>query len=240
MLEMKFNGYRFNAKFKAFCDSRPLPDFVGTSTKVEGADGELFEHQAIGTREFEITIIALDKSAKALQTLARELTGVLAVRSPKPFAFSDEVDKDGNQLVRYAIPDGVFDSEDFVRSGRWTGRFKQYDPYLYGKYRSVVLKANQAQTVNTGGNAQAWPTAVSNPSGSMYTLGIDGGRGIAIAAPFSGQQITINFERERITCYPAIANASGIQTGSRFFPLNGSMKLKSNNKTTLSWTERWL
>lgn len=219
---------------------RPLASYESSSTKVEGADGELFDMQQIGVRECSFALVADKLSRREIQLMARKLASVLAVRSPKRLCFSDERDNDGNQLVRYAVPDGAFDMDEFIRAGKWTLKFKQHDPYLYGKYRSVVLKANQAQTVNAGGNAETWPTAVSHPSGSTYTLGVQGGRGITIAAPFSGQELIISFERERITCTPAIANAAGIQTSSRFFPMNGSMKLISNNKTTLSWYERWL
>lgn len=238
MTTMSFNGYRFDRKFKAFCDSRPLPEFVDASVKIDGANGESFESLTLGVREFSITLVALNKTAKSLQTLARELTGVLAVASPKPFMFGDEVDGDGKQLVRYAVPTGVFDSEDFVRAGRWTGQFKQHDPYLYGKSRSVVLKANQPQKINVGGNAETWPYAVAKPRGSRYTL--SGNGSIVFDAPFSGNTLSIDFENQVARLSPNVANAAGLQTGSRFYPMRGTVTLTANAQTTLSWSERWL
>lgn len=220
--------------------NRPLVSFESTATKVDGADGEYFDMLQVGVRECSFALVATKLTQRERQLMARKLAGVLAVRNPRRLCFSDERDTSGNQLARLAVPDGVFDAEEFIRAGKWTMRFKQHDPYLYGKSRSVVLKTNQPQKVQTGGNAEAWPLASANPDGSTYTLGIQNGKGIVIKASFAGKSLFIDFAKERVSIKPNATGAAGIQTNSRFFPLQGTMTLVASAQTTLTWTERWL
>lgn len=242
MTKVSFDGVVLNDKFLVGNIKRPMPEFRSTSTTVEGRDGDEFDSITVGTRRCSFTVVAARKTEKALQDAARTLAAILSVRKPVKLTFSDERDKDGNQLVRYAVPDGAFDADSFKSLGKWDCEFVMHDPYLYGKSRSVVLKANQAQKIQAGGgdNIGMFPVAVSNPRGTTYTLGIKDGQGVTIKAPFAGEELRVDFARERITINPAIANAEGIQTRSRFFSLSGTMNLISNNQTTLTWTERWL
>ena len=237
---MTFNGYDFSRDFIPLCDSRPLPEFRDTSTVVSGADGESFDGLTVGTREFTITLVAVNKEPKALQTCARTLMDVLAVRSPKAFTFSDERDSDGTQLVRYAVPTGAFDAQEFIKAGKWTCRFKQHDPYLYGKSRSVVLKPNQAQKISVGGNVPTWPTVTSKPSGSYFTISDGSNRYVKFAAAFNGSTtLTLDFEKSRASLSASLTG-SGLLVGSRFFEIDDTVELKATSTTTVSWHERWL
>lgn len=241
MTNVDFNGTSLSKLFSVVDVSRPLAEYRDASTKVEGADGEAFDALTIGVRECSFSVVACNKSKQGLHAAARTLAKIVTVREPSKLMFSDEVDDDGTRLYRLAVPVGTFDYDEFVKSGRWHLSFRQHDPYLYGKARSVVLKANQPQAISVGGNApETWPTATATPSGSTYTLGVENGQGIVIKAPFSGQKLTISFKTEKITVKPAVQNAEGLQIGSRFFPLAGRMTLIASSETTLSWRERWL
>lgn len=240
METVTFNGVDISALFMVADMSRPLPEFRDSSTTVEGADGDSFDALTIGPRECSFTVISAHRTMRELQDDARELMAVLAVREPKPLTFSDERDRDGVQLVRYAVPTGSFDAQEFVRAGQWTLRFRQHDPYLYGKPRSVVLAANEAQRVDVGGNAPAIPLATTAPRASSYLLRSGSGY-ISYFAPFDGNStLTLDFAELTARLSPALEGAKGLQTGSRFFEFAGVTSLFATAQTTVSWTERWL
>lgn len=219
---------------------RPMAAWESAATKVDGADGEYFDSLTNGTRECSFALVAEKLTRREVQIMARKLAGVLNVRSPKRLCFTDERDMDGNQLHRLAVPDGAFDMDEFIRAGKWTLRFLQHDPYLYGKQRSVVLKTNQAQRVQVGGNAPTWAVATANPTGSRYTLGIVGGKGIMFDGPLNGSDMTIDFVRSSVHVAQPADGVKGLRTSSRFFALEGTMDLVASAQTTLTWDERWL
>lgn len=236
MERVTFNGVNLSARFVIADIKRPLPEFRDTSSTVEGMDGEFFDALTVGPRECSFSVVAAHKSASELQTLARELMALMTVRKPSALTFSDEVDKDGFQLTRYAVPTGSLDAEEFIKAGRWTFTFKQHDPYLYGKQRSVVLKANAAQKVEIGGNAECYPTATSYASGSYYKLS-SGNYSVRFDGPLSGL-LTVDFAAQKVS--NASSSAAGLHTGSRFFAFSGTMVLTASHQTTLKWRERWL
>jgi len=240
LVKVIFNGTCLNDYFLVSDISRPLPEFREKSSEVGGMDGEAFESIVVGTRECSFKVSSCDKGKSAQQSDARRLMSILSVRKPALLTFSDELDKDGVQLKRYAVPTGKFDAEEYALAGRWTCSFKMHDPFLYGKNRSIVLSSNAHKSVNAGGNAPSWATATSCPSGNSYSIVRTGYGFVGFSAPFSGQNVTVDFEAQKVSVSPSVANASGLQTGSRFFPLEGSMDLVASAQTTLSWTERWL
>lgn len=258
MVIMEYNGkdLRFRKKENnkvynrviPLCDSRPFPEFRDSSTQIEGADGEWFDSQTIGPREFTITLVAngrLIYSSEDLQALARDIGKTFMVREPKRFTFSDERDpgRPDTQLYRLAVPTGVFDAEEFIRAGRWTCRFRQLDPFLYGYSRSEALKANTATEITVGGNAPAANlVAKTTPKNGVkrYELAVVGGQSIAFKANFDNStELTVNFRNQTARIDKSIT-AEGLATGSRFFDFGGTLKLKANSLTTLTWTERWL
>ena len=238
-LTVKYNGTDLSRLFTITEINRPSPEFRNAGTVVEGADGEAFDSLTIGPRECSFVMIATKLNATQRQTMARRLMAVMSVREPKALTFSDEVDGDGNQLVRYAVPTGAFDAQEFIKAGKWTCRFKQHDPYLYGKSRSVVLKPNQAQKISVGGNAESWFAASSKPTGSSYTLS-NGSRYIRFEASFDGSGTLMLDARAQTARLSSGSNVRGIIAGSRFFVLRGTMTLTATSTTTLSWHERWL
>ena len=241
MTTVKFNGTNLSKLFIIGNQSRPLPEFRDASSTVDGRDGDIFESLTVGPREVSFELVCKGKSPKEIQDAARTLMDLFTVRKPRPLTFSDEVDDDGNQLVRYAVPTGSFDSQEFIRAGRWRCRFRQHDPFLYGRERSVVVKAGQAKKVDAGGNTPAWPTASAVvASGTEYRLGLAGGKYVKYAAAFSGQEMNIDMSAQTAKPKPAISGADGLQKGSRFFSIDGTVTFEASHTTTVSWRERWL
>lgn len=238
-LTVSFNSNDLGKYFIISDMSRPLPEFRDSTTTIEGADGEVFNGLTVGARECSFTLTAKAKNSKSIQDLARMLMQMLTVSTPSRLLFSDELDKEGYPLVRYAIPTGSFNAEEFIKAGRWTCHFKQPDPFLYGKYRQVTIQANKSVKVATGGNAIAYPVATAKPSGSSYTFA-GGGKYITYAAAFSGNSVTVNCENQTVSVSPTPSNMSGLQVGSRFFGMKGTITLSASHTTTVSWFERWL
>lgn len=241
-LKMRYNGYDFHDKFITVCESRPMPEFRDTSTVVSGADGEFFDDQTIGVREFEITLVARVKRQEQLRKLASELMNVLAVKKPSVFMFGDEVDIRGTHLKRLAVPTGTPDVEEFIRAGKWTIRFKQHDPYLYGTPRTWVIR--DTERIIVGGNAPALPVVTVIPGGNSNAYGISsGGEGIVYEANFtSASVLTLDWESLTAKVSPAVTG-NGLRVGSRFFTFDGTMEIAvagAAKLTTIKWYERWL
>lgn len=240
-----FNGTNLESFFIVSDVARPLPEFRAASTRIDGADGESFDLMTLGPRECSFDLYAVDKSAQALQDAARLLTSIFMVREPKPLQFSDEKDPNGNQLRRYVVPVGSFDSEAFIRAGVWRCRFRSFDPFLYGISRSATLTAGTATQIDFGTYvsgrmlAPALVRATSTPSGSMYTIESGSGH-IRYDAPFDGNTLVLDFEAQTATLSPALANASGLAFGSTFFPLTGTATVTASDDTALAWTDRWV
>lgn len=241
MIGVIFNGKPLTDAFTVGNIKRPLPEFRPSMALVDGMDGEFFADQTVGTRRVSFDLVCSGASTqRELQDAARMLADMMLVRKPVPMVFSDELDPMGNLLVRYVLPTGQFDADEFKRLGKWHCEFVQPDPYLYGRSRSVVVKANQTLQVEAGGNAPAYPKATSTvQSGLYYQIGIDGAY-VRYAGLFSGQSIEIDMEAQTAKPNPAIAGADGLQKGSRFFAIDGTVNLTATHQTTVSWVERWL
>ncbi len=214
--------------------SRPLPEFRPTATTVSGRNGDVFDGTTVGTRECSFTLTVTQTDTRQLQTLARTLASMLSTSTPKRLTFSDELDSGNNQLVRWAVPVGAFDFDAFLRAGKWTLRFVQYDPYLYGKDRSAVIPAHSTQSINFGGNAPVYPTATATPQSGTYTLS-SGGRNVTLQGEF-GSGITLNFGEQIVYT----SGACSLHTNSRFFSCQGTMPITATAQTTITWAERWL
>lgn len=192
---------------------------------------------------------------------------ILSVRSPKPLQFSDEEDPYGNQLTRWAVPTGAFDAEEFKRAGRWTCRFVQPDPYLYGRDRALFLPRGETWRVPMGGNAPVYPYFTATPRGDypLWSVGVFqpyknsvGGYDWRGKVTFdsryldgSGQAFsgtnglrcdmdaqTVSFDR---MAYDSGKPVRGLLTDSRFFSLEGTERIQSMfTDSMMTWTERWL
>jgi predicted phage tail component-like protein len=130
-LKAAYNGYMLTDYFVLSNLKRPLPDFRAVSTEINGRHGESFDDATIGTREVSFQLVFKQTSKYTIQDAARTLADMLATRTPQSLIFSDGKTRENKQLVRYAVPIGAFDAEEFIRAGRWTCRFVQHDPFLY-------------------------------------------------------------------------------------------------------------
>ena len=240
-MDVKYNGVKLTDNFIVGNISRPSPDFRPSSTTVDGRDGESFDGLTIGTRECSFVVTAIDKTKNGLQRAARDLMSLLRVSEPEKLVFTDENGADGTQLYRLAVPTGVLDYDAFIRAGQWTLRFIQHDPFLYGKQRSVVLKANTATKIQAGGGVPMDFVATAAPVGTWYKLEVVNGDFVKYYAPFTGgETLTIRTKNQTAKLAPALSTAKGLDTGSRFFQLDGDMTLKATHTTEITWRERWL
>ena len=243
MIAVEYNGVKLTDSYHIGNIRRPMPEFRMAATEIDGADGSSFAEQTVGPRRCSFEIVYSGaKTARALQDAARELFAVFLVREPAALKFSDERDSGNTQLVRYAVPNGTFDMEEFKKLGRWRVELTQPDPYLYGKKHSgVVIPANKTLKVAIGGNADTYLTAKATvASGASYAIRIVNGSKLEYAAAFSGQTVTVNMRTQTVRVSPAISGADGILTGSRFFAVAGTAKLLATHRTEISWRERWL
>jgi predicted phage tail component-like protein len=244
-LTVKFNGYDFSKKFIIADVKRPFPEFRASSTQIDGADGEWLDAMTVGARECSFALVAKANTAQELQYLARELARVLLMREPENLTFSDELDPNDKktQLVRKAVPDGVFDFEEFIKAGRWTCHFKMPDPYLYRKEKtSKLIKASKQLTFEVGGNAPAANVVATAtpPNGKTSYQLVTSDAHLVYKANFTGAQ-TVKFDFDRQTAKVTGNIGDGLTTGSSFFVLDGTMTIKSvNADTTITYYERWL
>lgn len=241
---VKYNGTVLNDIFKIADIRRSSPEFSIESMQVDGADGEVFEALTVAPHEVVMTAMAVGNTSAALQRKIRKLMDVLNVKRPRKLVIADEKDDDGNQLYRLAVPSGTFDIEQVMRAGRLELTFRQLDPYLYGKERSVVLTAGVTKKIRTGGNAPTWPVAVAKfgSAAQMYQIRDMAANGdyVTFRGSFtSSTTLTLDAKRQKVT-QSGGSYGTGIVPGSRFFALDGEMSIAATAKTTLSWTERWL
>ena len=241
MTKITYDGVRLWEKFTIGNLRRPLPEFRPSMSEVQGADGMLFDGVTLGTRTVSFDIVAIAKNVNALQSAARQIASIVSARKPLELIIHDERDDDGTQLVRYAVPTGTFDADEFRKLGKWHLSFVQPDPYLYGKHRSVVMAANVQKKIDAGGNAPAWPKAVSKPTGSSYTFEAVGGDHLTFKASFNGSRtLTLDASKQTAKLSGNLSSGDGLTVGSRFFPLEGKMTLTATRKTTVTWRERWI
>ena len=248
-MKVVFNGYNLTNKFTLMDDlARPLPDFRHAASEIDARDGLEFESLTVGMRECSFSLAATGKTQEALQRLWRELADKLLVRKPVALKFSDEKDKYGTQLVRYAVPSGMPDIQEWVRTGVMTLTFEQPDPYLYGRERSVKLSAGSLKKISTGGNAPTPLEAVINvPQGDLSArlsdFGSDGKSEAHVVRVLLhlgvNRVVTINGKKLAVSVSPSACNR-GLDTGSRFFDLDGTRYLEASAPATVSWRERWL
>ena len=246
---VRFNGYELTEKFALLDDlSRPLPEFRHESVDVPGMDGTDFDAQTVGPRSCSFSLAALGESEEHTQTLWRELAAALAVRTPSPLTFSDERDEFGTQLVRYAVPSGVPDLDEWRRAGRALLTFEQDDPYLYGRSRSVMLESMADTRIEVGGNVPAHPRLVTKvdqfSEGVPFSLLDAAGNVIkTVAAWYSAgtaRTVVIDEEKLSVTITPSGSSDTGITLGSRFFQLSGTCYVRAGGSPTLNWRERWI
>lgn len=258
-LTVSFGGHVLTKKFVVTDVKRPLPDFRAESTRVAGRHGESFDDATVGTREVSFMLVyagGRKATAQDIQDAARTLADVLLTRVERKLVFSDEKTRKGKQLVRYAVPIGSFDVEEFIRAGRWTCRFVQYDPFLYNdETKPLKLAAKTKKDVVIGGNAPTYLTVtVKPPSGAkeFWIKNASANRGVYFKADFDGKAtLTLDFETGKATLSNAggVTKIGGLATGSRFFAVGGSetmakaataVKLEASHACTLKWRERWL
>jgi predicted phage tail component-like protein len=240
-MKVTYNDYDFSKKFVTTVLSRPLPELRPASTVVDGADGESFDNLTVGKREVSIRLVATNRNPRQLQLLTRELMGALGVHAQHRLRIDDERDESGYQLYRRAYVKSA-DYREFVRSGVFDVTFEQVDPFLYGKESAVKLSPNTTETVKVGGNAPAYPTAVAKGvTGDHYTFRImpDGDFVRVRATALGGTNITVDCEAQRFTSSKTDVKA-GLAVGSRFFAIEGTVRLAATHKTVVTWTERWL
>lgn len=269
MIEVWFNGTKLNDSFHVANIDRPLPEFTNALTAIEGRDGAVFDGTRMEPRTCTMDLFALDRPDTGLQRAARELMGVLAVSEPAPLVFSDERGPGGEQLTRYAVPDGSTGVQTWVRQfgEKFTVSFKQPDPYLYGKERVGVLEKGVTYILETGGNAPAYPTFEATPSaqhglfqvgvfyGSQNNLGgydyrgkvtFNGNYVDGSGNAFSGtNKLWCDMEAQAVTfqrmAYDPGKPVKGLTLDSRFFSIQGRERIRAEfADVTMTWRERWL
>lgn len=240
-MKIKYDGVNLNDEFECFVVDRPLPEFRASGTAIYGMDGESFESATYGTREITLAVYAIDKTQRGLQRAARRLMEIVATHEEKKLVIGDERDFDNNQLYRKVVPISAPEFTPYVHAGRFILRFKQFDPFLHGKERVERLRTNQLWAFNTGGNVEAWPVVTATPTSNTFTLHRLGGETITFKGSIAGRKLVVNMKKQSIRVDGSgVIDGDGIQVGSRFFSIDGTVGITSNCPAEISWTERWL
>lgn len=259
-LSVSFGGHVLTKKFIVANVKRPLPNFRADSTQVAGRHGESFDDATVGTRECSFEVIyagGRKATAQDIQDAARTLADALMTRVERRLVFSDEKTRTGKQLVRYAVPIGSFDVEEFIRAGQWKCRFKQHDPFLYNdEVKPVTLKTKKS--ISIGGNVPTYLTVTARPSDGAKQFWIRNNsnkKTVYFKAEFDGSAVlTLDFETGKATLSELSSRfdatkVEGLLTKSRFFSVGGTetmsdkakpIELEASCKCQLSWRERWL
>ncbi len=240
-MKIKYDGVDLNEQFECFVVDRPLPEFRASGSTVNGVDGDIFESATYGTREIVLALYAIDKTQRGLQRAARKVMELVGTHEEKKLVVGDERDYDGNQLYRKAVPIGVPEFTPYVHAGRFVIRFKQFDPFLYGKERAEQLMSlNQWHPFNTGGNVEAYPVIIAKPISNVLTVEKFGGEHITFKGDIAGKTVTINTKKQTVKVEPEITTGEGLQLGSRFFSIKDGVAIRANCTAVVSWDERWL
>ena len=113
--------------------------------QVPGRPGaHLIKKTKVEPRPLPIPVYFKAESIADLQKMKEELAAWLIHDDPKPLVFDDEPDR-----TYYAIVDGSFDVEEFVRTGKGTIPFICPDPYKYGEEKTVPINSG-GRIVNNG------------------------------------------------------------------------------------------
>ena len=240
-MKIRYGGVNLHDKFECTVVKRPLPEFRATGSAISGVDGEIFESVNYGTREVVISVYAIDRTRRGIQYAARDLMSILNTHEEKYLCLGDERDEDKNLLYRKAVPSGTFDFQQFIHAGSWEIKFKQFDPFLYGKERvEQLMTLNQWHSFSAGGNVEAFPIIKAKPIGNTFTIEKYGGEHITFKGDISGKMLTINMFKQTVKVDPTITTGDGLQIGSRFFSIDGGVALRANCTTVVTWYERWL
>ena len=241
MTTVTYNGVELNEWFFVGDQKRPLPEFRVSTMQVDGADGEVYGGSTIGPRFLSFRVTSIDRTPRQLQDDARTLMALLAVRQPTALTISDERDPTNSQLVRYAVPTGSFDADEYMRAGSWVLQFVQPDPYLYGRTYSHEVNSGTPVSFAVNGNAPAeWSlAAVPNSGVTLYTFEY-GTKKVVFDGAFDGTKAISVDSRTGTVSTGAVGN--GLTNATTIEPVGpGTVELKSSSGTaTFRWTERWL
>ena len=241
MTAVTFNGTDLTNRFIVGDQKRPLPEFRVSTMQVEGADGEVYGGSTIGPRFLSFRVTSVGRTPRQVQDDAKFLMALLAVRQPTELSISDERSPGDTQLVRYVVPSGSFDMDEYVRAGSWVLQFIQPDPYLYGHTYTQSVASGSTVEIFVDGNAPAeWTvSAVPNSGATLYTFEY-GTKKVVFDGVFDGAKAISVDSRTGTVRTGAVGN--GLTNATTIEPVGpGTVELKSSSGTaTFQWRERWL
>jgi predicted phage tail component-like protein len=241
MTTVTFNGVVLTNRFIVGDQKRPLPEFRVSSMQVDGADGEVYGGSTIGPRFLSFRVTSIDREPRQVQDDAKFLMQTLAVRQPTELAISDERSAGNTQLVRYVVPTGSFDMDEYVRAGSWVLQFVQPDPYLYGHVRTQEVASDATVETFIDGNAPSeWTLhAVPNSTTGAYTFEY-GENAVVFDGAFDGAMALVVDSRTGAVNTGAAGN--GLTNATTIEPIqHGTVTLKSiGGPATFQWRPRWL
>ena len=241
MTAVTFNGTDLTNRFIVGDQKRPLPEFRVSTMQVDGADGEVYGGSTIGPRFLSFRVTSIGRTPRQLQDDAKFLMALLAVRQPTALTISDERTEGNVQLVRYAVPTGSFDADEYVRAGSWSLQFVQPDPYLYGTEHTQSVASGSTVSISVDGNAPAEWTVTATPSSGATSYTFEyGTKKVVFDGTFDGTKaISVN-SRTGTVSTGAVGN--GLTNATTIEPVGpGTVELKSSSGTaTFRWRERWL
>lgn len=233
-----FDGHTLNDLFYVGNVDVGLPEISNDFTDRTG-DGSIHRGMRLGGVTIVVPLVAKPRGMERARTSIAELMGWLDVDEPRKLSLSAD---DG--LWRMAVPNAV-SMADAEWGDRLTVEFRQPDPALYGKSRSVTVPSGGSVTFHVGGTYPTKPTVSGTVTrdGTTHLWGIrlDGGDFVRASVPTSSAT-AVAIDCDARTC--AVGGATTIPTlDSDWLELKpGTHTLQNDQGTgacTVTWHERW-
>jgi predicted phage tail component-like protein len=207
--------------------------------EVPGRDGSIVTDVTYSSPTVRLNVIS-KQAPREVRADMRELSGLFAVREPRPLQFSGD---DGRYYM--ALPSDL-DWSEFVTSGRLKVEFTVPEVAMYGREVGVTVPSGGSLTLRVGGThptaLRATATVQRDSSTHMWGLRLDEGDYIHVNVPTSADSV-ITVDGARRVC--TVDGDVVVPTlDSDWLTLEPGVHTLRNDlgsgAVDVTWTERWL
>lgn len=216
----------------------PWAPVVRGYQEVPGRPGaQLIKKPRTQPRSLPIPVYFKAGSIGDLQKMKEDIAAWLIHDDPKPLIFDDESDR-----TYYAVVDGSFDVEEFVRVGSGTIPFICPDPYKYGEEKTVPILSG-GKIVNNG-TVETSPiiTVTFEVAAQNFTITC-GGKVVRIFYNFIKNDIlTIDLAKRKVLINGKLNMQTYAWDSQPFslMPGNNTLTFTTGATVKITYKERWL
>lgn len=175
-----------------------------------------------------------------LQKIKEEVAAWLIHDEPKPLIFDDEPDR-----TYYAVVDGGFDIDEFVRIGSGVIPFVCPDPYKYGAEKTLTIGTSAIVNKGPTETNPIITITFSKAASEFKITHNETGKWVRVIYNFIfGDRVVIDLEKRKITVNNTLKMTSYDWKSQPFKLLPGAntFSFSSSNVSTatIKYRERWL